>query len=95
MEINNKSTGGSLMLWSERMQGARSMLQAIIDCVGSNPKNKLILDENKVYTDAIIRLVMSLIDNTQKFLTTPNRIAYRNHERDKKGKLIKVEAYFI
>lgn len=83
----------NLQLWSERMQVARLMLCAIIQ-----QSHKFILDnqgkDSKVYHDAIVRMVLDNLDNTQKFLQW-YKIAYRNHKRTEKGKLVSVEAYFI
>lgn len=79
--------------WSERMLGARMMMKAII-----KQSHKFLLDDcgkdSKVYHDAIVRLVLSNLGNTQNFLMG-RQIAYTNHQRDKKGKLILVEAYFL
>ena len=83
--------------WSWKMQGAREMLLAIIDSVNAS-KGRFLLDsagkDSKVYHDAIVRLILDNLDNTQKFLMK-NNIGYRNHVRDKKGKLISCEAYFV
>ena len=83
--------------WGNRMQGAREMLLAIIDSV-NECKGRFLLDsagkDSKVYHDAIVRLILDNLDNTQKFLMK-NPIGYRNHVRDKKGKLISCEAYFM
>ena len=47
--------------WSERMQGAREMLLAIIDSVNAS-KGRFLLDsagkDSKVYHDAIVRLIL-------------------------------------
>ena len=83
--------------WSNKMQGAREMLLAIIDSVNAS-KGRFFLDyagkDSKVYHDAIVRLILENLDNTQKFLMK-NPIGYRNHVRDKKGKLVSCEAYFV
>ena len=87
----------NLYEWSWKMQGAREMLLAIIDSVNKS-KGRFLLDsdgkDSKVYHDAIVRLILDNLDNTQKFLMK-NPIGYRNHVRDKKGKLIGCEAYFV
>ena len=49
--------------------------------------------EEWVYLEAEWRLFMSSKRNCQLFLDG-TEIRYRNHERDKKGKLIRCEAYF-
>ena len=96
MEKQNNGFG-NLHEWSERMQGAREMLLAIIDSVNAS-KGRFLLDsagkDSKVYHDAIVRLILDNLDNTQKFLMK-KPIGYRNHVRDKKGKLIRCEAYFM
>ena len=83
--------------WSNRMQGAREMLLAIIDSVNES-KGCFLLDsagkDSKVYHDAIVRLILDNLDNTQKFLMK-KPICYRNYVHDKKGKLISCEAYFV
>ena len=93
----NNSGFENLHEWSERMQGAREMLLAIIDSVNES-KGRFLLDfagkDSKVYHDAIVRLILDNLDNTQKFLMK-KPIGYINHVRDKKGKLVSCEAYFI
>ena len=97
--MEKKETKGfeNLHEWSNRMQGAREMLLAIIASVNES-KGRFLLDsagkDSKVYHDAIVRLILDNIDNTQKFLMK-NPIGYRNHVRDKKGKLVSCEAYFV
>ena len=83
--------------WSERMNGARMMLSYLRDQMQRGAR--IDLDptpkgEGKIYTEAIFRLALSNPDNTEKFMAGCE-IGYRNHERDKKGKLIKAEAYFL
>ena len=85
--------------WSLKMQGAREMLEKLnamqqhgmavlnVACEGKLRK------EDKVYSDAIIRLALSSLDNTAKFLMG-RQPCYCNDEKDKKGKLIKCDAYF-
>ena len=93
----NNSGFENLHEWSWKMQGAREMLIAIIDSVNAS-KGRFLLDsagkDSNVYHDAIVRLILDNIDNTQKFLMK-NPIGYINHVRDKKGKLISCEAYFV
>ena len=80
--------------WSERMQGAREMLIKLYE------DDKMILplgmkrSEDKVYTKAIVNLLISDLRNVQEYLLWTN-IGFRNHVRDKKGKLISCEAYFM
>ena len=83
--------------WSERMAGARRILCLLRDQmqrgwirIDLDPSPK---GEGKIYTEAIFALALSSPDNTDRYMAGCE-IGYRNHERDKKGKLIKVEAYF-
>ena len=96
--MENKNYGfENLHEWSNKMQGAREMLLAIIDSVNGS-KGRFLLDssgkDSKVYHDAIVRLILDNLYNTQKFLMK-KPIGYRNHVRDKKGKLVSCEAYFV
>lgn len=87
------------------MQGAREMLETIIAMTG-NGGRKFCLEApacvkrgeqpgaHKIYHEAIVRLILSNLDNTAKFLQG-RKIGYRNWQNDKKGKLIKCEAYFL
>ena len=80
--------------WSERMQGAREMLIKLYE------DDKMILplgvklSEDIVYTKAIVNLLISDLRNIQEYLLGTN-IGFRNHIRDKKGKLMSCEAYFV
>ena len=80
--------------WSNRMQGAREMLIKLYE------DDKMILpvcaklSEDMVYTKAIVNLLASDLKNVQEYLLGTN-IGFRNHVRDKKGKLISCEAYFV
>ena len=94
---DNNNSFENIHIWSNRMQGAIEMLLAIIDSVNES-KGRFLLDsagkDSKVYHDAIVQLILDNLDNTQKFLMK-NPIGFRNHVRDKKGKLLSCEAYFI
>lgn len=80
--------------WSNRMQGARVMLVKLYE------DDKMILplgakrSEYRVYTKAIVTLLASDLRNVQEYFLGTN-IGFRNHVRDKKGKLTSCEAYFI
>lgn len=80
--------------WSERMQGAREMLVKLYE------DDKMILplgvkrSEYRVYTNAIVSLLASDLRNVQEYFLGTN-IGFRNHVRDKKGKLVSCEAYFV
>lgn len=80
--------------WSNRMQGAREMLIKLYE------DDKMILplgakrSEDMVYTKAIVNLLIIDLINVQEYLLGTN-IGFRNHVRDKKGKLVSCEAYFV
>lgn len=80
--------------WSDRMQGAREMLIKLYEY------DKMILplcvkrSEDSVYTKAIVNLLISDLRNIQEYLIGTN-IGFRNHVRDKEGKFVSCEAYFV
>ena len=93
---NKENNNGfeNLHEWSERMQGARKMLIKLYE------DDKMILplgvkrSEDIVYTKAIVNLLAIDLRNVQEYLLGTN-IGFRNHVRDKKGKLVSCEAYFV
>ena len=93
---NKENNNGfeNLHEWSERMQGAREMLIKLYE------DDNMILpvcekrSEDRVYTKAIVNLLISDLRNVQEYLIGTN-IGFRNHVRDKKGKLMSCEAYFV
>ena len=93
---NKENNNGfeNLHEWSERMQGAREMLIKLYE------DDKMILPvgvkryEEMVYTKAIVNLLISDLRNVHEYLLGTN-IGFRNHVRDKKGKLVSCEAYFM
>ena len=95
MENKDNNNGfENLNIWSNRMQGAREMLIKLYE------DDKMILPlgvkryEEMVYTKAIVNLLISDLRNVQEYLLGTN-IGFRNHVRDKKGKLVSCEAYFV
>ena len=95
MENKDNNNGfENLNIWSNRLQGAREMLIKLYE------DDKMILplgvkrSEDRVYTKAIFTLLSSDLKNIQEYLLGTN-IGFRNHIRDKKGKLVSCEAYFI
>ena len=95
MEKKENNNGfENLHEWSERMQGAREMLIKLYE------DDKMILplgvkrSEDIVYTKAIVTLFASDLKNVQEYFLGTN-IGFRNHVRDKKGKLMSCEAYFV
>lgn len=91
MEQNNKPT--NLVIESFQLQGARQMLLRLLDVYRISPKEKQGKDD-AIYMKAEMDLILSSKDATRHFLCGDLRIHYRGHERDKKGRLVKVEAYF-
>ena len=80
--------------WSNRMQGAREMLTKLYEDDNIIFPLGLKRSEERVYTKAIVNLLISDLRNVQEYLLGTN-IDFRNHVRDKKGKLISCEAYFV
>lgn len=52
------------------------------------------LKSEKAYDDAVLKLATSDLRHMDMFLNQTCEIRFRNHEKDKKGKIKKVEAYF-
>lgn len=95
MENKNNNNGfENLHEWSERMQGAREMLIKLYEYDKMILPLGVKLSEDMVYTKAIVNLLISDLRNVQEYLIGTN-IGFRNHVRDKKGKLISCEAYFV
>ena len=80
--------------WSNRMQGAREMLVKLYEDDNMILPLGMKRSENSVYTKAIVNLLISDLMNVQEYLLGTN-IGFRNHVRDKKGKLTSCEAYFV
>ena len=84
----------NLHIWSNRMQGARELLIKLYEdgdmILPVGVKNS----EERIYTKAIVNLLISDLRNIQEYLIGTN-IGFKNHVRDKKGKLTSCEAYFI
>ena len=76
------------------MQGAREMLTKLYEDDNIIFPLGLKRSEERVYTKAIVNLLISDLRNVQEYLLGTN-IDFRNHVRDKKGKLISCEAYFV
>ena len=91
---DNNNSFENLHIWSNRMQGAREMLIKL--CENDNMILPLGVkrSEDMVYTKAIVNLLAIDLRNIQEYFLGTN-IGFRNHVRDKKGKLISCEAYFV
>lgn len=76
------------------LQGARQMLSRMMDIYNIRPKGLRETKEEQVYVDAELNMILSSVDNVRHFLCGDYRIHYRNAQKDKKGKLIKIDAYF-
>lgn len=79
----------NIMYYSAYMQGARMAIVRFGEMY--MPKSK---SEEAVYSRAVFKLITSDIRYTALFLSGDHNIGYRNHKRDKRGKLESVEAYF-
>lgn len=91
MEQNNKPT--NLVIESYQLQGARQMLSRLLDVYKVSFKDKRGKDD-AIYAKAEMDLILSSMNATRRFLSGDQLIRYRGHERDKKGRLVKVEAYY-
>lgn len=93
---NKENNNGfeNLHEWSNRMQGAREMLIKLYEDDNMILPLGVKRSEDMVYTKAIVTLLSSDLKNVQEYLLGTN-IGFRNHVRDKKGKLISCEAYFV
>ena len=84
--------------WAVYTAGARMMLLKLRQhLLGDEPHPNLQYKrkaEDKVYTKAILDLILSSKDNVYRFLMGGYEIRFTEHERNKKGKLINCRAYF-
>lgn len=76
------------------MQGAREMLIKLYDDDGMTVFVSGRYSEDKVYTRAMVELLRSDLRNVENYLLG-TQIGFRKHVRNKKGKLVSCEAYFI
>jgi len=83
----------NIVLESQMLSGARQMLLRIMETYNLSPKVRGGSDD-AIYTKAELDLVLSSKDCTRKFLQG-DRIGYRNHKRNAKGKLVSCEAYWL
>jgi len=83
----------NLTLDSYYISGARQMLLRLLDNFNIGAMEKC--DKNDaVYVKAELDMILSSTDNTRQFLYGDQDIHFRNHESDKRGRLVSVEAYF-
>lgn len=87
-----------LPIWSWYMKGARDMLLRLRDhrlCDEPKPKGWIKDKDSQIYNKAILDLILYDHDATDRFLMHDyDEIRFTDHERNKKGKLIKCRAYF-
>lgn len=77
-----------MVFYAAYYQGALMAAKRLTPYIEWNPRG-----DDRVYRDAELALITQSKRSMELFMDgTPVR--YRNHERDKKGKLIKCEAYF-
>ena len=95
MEKKGNNNGfENLHEWSWKMQGAREMLIKLYEYDNMILPLGVKRSEDRVYTKAVVNLLSSDLRNVQEYLLGTN-IGFRNHVRDKKGKLMSCEAYFV
>ncbi|MCM1296824.1 MAG: hypothetical protein NC311_14900 [Muribaculaceae bacterium] len=89
-----------LVPWSIYVDGARTMLLKLRDHgLIEETRSKTGLPHAKgddlIYNKALIDLLTSSKDNVDRFLSDDySEIRFTDHERDKKGKLVRCRAYF-
>lgn len=89
VETDIKVNLQNLLYYSAYYQGARIAAEKLIPYVMQNYRG-----DDKVYIKAELDMITLSKRNMQLWLDgTPMR--YRNHKRDKKGKLESVECYFV
>ena len=84
--------------WALYIEGARMMLYRLRDhCLCDEPKPKGYGKDKDhlIYQKAVLDLIMESKVNVDRFLSKDyDEIRLTDHERDKKGKLVKCRAYF-
>lgn len=80
----------NLTIYSLRMSAARQVVRLLLDGGYFNACKH----EGEVYRKATIRYILSDMRAMEEYMATGGfGFRYRNHKKDKKGKLISVEAY--
>lgn len=84
--------------WACYTEGARMMLLRLREyflCEEPHPGDaRKVTAEDKVINKAILDLIMTDKRNVDRFLMQEHEIRITDHEKDKKGKLVKCRAYF-
>lgn len=88
-----------LVPWGIYIDGARDMLLKLRDCgllEEARPKNGIprAKGDELVINKALVDLLLSSKTNCDRFLLDEYQIRFTDHERNKKGKLVKCRAYF-
>lgn len=78
------------------MQGARALLERLLADISTHslPLSGFSGKDGKVYDAAIVALIRSDLKHLDMYLSGDHQISFRNHQKDKKGRLTSVEAYF-
>lgn len=80
-----------LAMYASYYQGARVVGMKVLEKI---PELRKARTDAWVYIEAEWKLYTSSVRNMQLYLDE-TEVRFRNHQRDKKGKLISVEAYFV
>ena len=78
------------------LDGARAMLNRLLDETNHRLNVTCLKDKDAhVYNAAIIELISRDKHHLNLYLEHRYEIRFRNHQRDKKGRLLSAEAYFV
>jgi len=80
----------NVVYYGAYLLGAQMTANKLIPYVMQNYRG-----DDKVYIKAELDMITSSKRNMQLWLDGTTRIAYRNHKRNKKGKLESCECYFV
>lgn len=84
-----------LQIWAWYIRGAREMLLRLREHgLCNEPHDFKTSKDDAVINKAILDLILSSKENVDRFLMEQYEIRFTDHERDKKGKLVKCRAYF-
>ena len=87
-----------LPIWSWYIRGARDMILRLREhllCEEPHAGDtKKVSREDKIVNKAILDMIMYNKDNIDRFLMGQYEICLTDHEKDKKGRLVKCRAYF-
>lgn len=84
-----------LQIWAWYIKGAREMLLRLRQHgLCNEPHDFKTTKEDVVAHKATLDLIMSSKENVDRFLMEEYEIRLTDHEKDKKGKLVKCRAYF-